>query len=280
MKRLVLLLCWMLMATPLCATTLNSRADEIKIDPASIPEPPLNRTKKSFVTRNKFGFDAVRSEHNWVIDTFLTDVKPKMTVLDVGAGYGALSRETLDRGATVISNDIDCKHLLYILKHLTREKRSRLHLNSEDIRTLKLENNSLDLIAFDQVLHFFKGAEIDALLTKSYRWLKPHGKIYIIVMSNEHHSFRHKIDYDKNKEWPGEDLVVPRKHLPKLAYALPATVHVMSIQTLRNHLEKIGYKIERADYVPVKNGGGHRIKRKNAEGDNDKDLIGIIAVKE
>lgn len=253
-------------------TNFNKNAKGIPINPNLIPDPPLNKTRKAFVTQNKFGFDPIKTDPNWVVNTFLKDIGRGMIVLDVGAGYGALTREALNRGAMVISNDIDWKHLLHILKGLNLEKRSKLRLSTDDIRKLELEPDFLDMIVFDQVLHFFSGDEIEAILKKSFKWLKPNGKIYIVMISKDHIRLRNKIFYDTSKKWPGEDLVVTKKYFPKQAYAFPETIHVMAVETLRKHLEDIGFQIEKADYVALKQTG--------IEYDPDgKGAIGIIAVK-
>lgn len=123
-----------------------------------------------------------------------------------------------------------------------------------------------------RVLHFFSGEDIDKILSNCYQWLKPNGKIYIVMMSNEHVAFRDKIKYDNSKKWPGDNLVVVEKHLPEQAYALPKTLHVVSIETLRNNLKEQGFEIEKVDYVSLKQVG----TEKNRDG---KEAVGIIGIK-
>jgi SAM-dependent methyltransferase len=247
-------------------------ANSIIVNLAEIPEPPLSKTKKSFVTQNNFGFDVVNSESNWVIKSFLKGIKKNNVVMDVGAGYGALTRSALGAGAIVINNEISENQQLYSLKFLNKEQKKRLFFQNNDVRNLVLNKGVLDKIIFHRVLHFFKGQEIETLLKKSYDWLKPGGKIYIVMMSKDHIAFRDKIDYDLSKKWPGEDLVVVSEHLPEQAYALPPTLHVMSIDTLQTALQKIGFEIEKADYVSLQKLGTEA----NRDG---KEAIGIIAIK-
>lgn len=250
---------------------LGKRADQIAIDANKIPAPIISNTGKAFVTENKLGFDVLETESNWVIETFINDITKDMLVLDVGSGYGTLTRNALSKGATVVSNDLSESQLLYNLKHVLPIDRERLYLNDRDIKQIVFAENSFNLIIFHRVLHFFKGKEIEDILKKSHAWLKPGGKIYIVMMSKDHIAFRDKIVYDSSKEWPGEDLVVVAQHLPEQAYALPATLHVVSVDTLQQQLEKIGFKIEKGDFVALKKvGTGNR---------DGKEAVGIIATK-
>jgi len=252
--------------------SFGQRADTIHIDIHSIPEPCLSKTKKAFVTDNKFGFDVIDADSNWVIESFLNAIKPGMLVLDAGSGYGALTRSALNRGATVISNDISKNQLLYNLRHINAEEKSRLYLNSKDIRQISLESDSLDLIVFHRILHFFNGHEIETILTRAFEWLKPGGKVYIVMLSKDHVGFRDKIFYDPAKKWPGENIVIVKNHLPDQAYALPKKLHVVSPETLENRLKEVGFQIEKVDFVSLKKFG--------AEANRDgKEAVGIIGLK-
>ncbi len=259
------------------AASLNSQAcgkpaNTINIDLQSISEPRLSESKKAFVTDNKFGFDVVQAELNWVSESFLNAIKPDMVVMDVGAGYGALTRHALNKGAIVISNEISENQQLYTLKHITPEQKAKLYLNQQDIRKVSLPNNSIDLLIMHRVLHFFKGKDIENILTKTYEWLKPGGKIYVVMMSKDHIAFRDKIKYDTNKKWPGEDLVIIKDHLPEQAYALPPTLHVVSIETLEQALKAAGFKVTKTDFVSMKKFGSES----NRDG---KEAVGLIAEK-
>lgn len=169
--------------------------------------------------------------------------------------YGSLSRSALNKGAVVISNDLSENQLFYNLKHITTAQKSRLYLNTQDIRELSLPENALDLIIFHRVLPFLKGNEIDLILKNAFKWIKPNGKIYIVMMSKNHVAFRDKINYNPSKKWPGQDLVVVKEHLPDQAYALPQTLHVVSHATLEQAVKRAGFHIVKIDYVSMKRWG-------------------------
>ena len=119
------------------------RADKVVINNDSIAEPSLSRTKKAFVTENKFGFDTISSKLNWVTQSFINFIKPGIIVLDVGAGYGALSRLALDRGATVINNEVSRSQQYYTLKFIKQNQKQRLYLHNQDIRKASFPEEAL-----------------------------------------------------------------------------------------------------------------------------------------
>lgn len=250
----------------------GERGDTIDLSVHDIQEPPLSHSKKSFVTQNKYGFDVLQAEQNWVMESFLSKIGPGKTVLDVGSGYGTLSRAALKLGATVVSNDISYEHLLYNFKHLEKTEMERFYLSAKDIREAEYPKASFDSIMFHRVLHFFKGDEITAVLKKSYSWLKPGGRIFIVMMSKDHIAFRDKIHYDDKKVWPGEELIIVEKHLPEQAYALPKTLHVVSKETLIANIEKLGFVVEKSDYVSLKKVGNEKDR-------DGREAVGIVAIK-
>ena len=92
---------------------IGIRADSEVLDQYLVTPPILSESKKSFLTLNKMGFDTLANDLNWVAEDFLNFCNSDEYVLDVGAGYGFLTRRALSKGAYVISNDIEMKHLLY-----------------------------------------------------------------------------------------------------------------------------------------------------------------------
>lgn len=253
-------------------SSFGKRADQISnVD--KISEPKKSKTKKAYVTDNKFGFDVLNTEKNWVVEAFLNDIKPDMIVMDVGAGYGALTRSALKLGALVINNEISIPQQLYNLSHITPEQKSRLYLNNKDIRKINLKQCVLDGIIFHRILHFFNGKDIEKVLRKAHYWLKPKGKIYIVMMSKDHVAFRNDITYDNTKKWPGEDLVIVKKHLPEQAYAIAnKTLHVVSLETIEQALKSAGFQVEKTDYVSLQK-LGNETKR------DGKEAVGIIGIK-
>jgi SAM-dependent methyltransferase len=258
---------------------IGIRADLGILDQYLVTPPILSESKKSFLTFNKMGFDTLAQDLNWVAEDFLSFCRPGEYVLDVGAGYGFLTRCALSKGAYVISNDIELKHLLYGRKEVDdHDKLSRLFLNKNPFPYLDIPDNFLGAVILHRVLHFLPGDDIDLGLENVKRWLKKGGKIYIIVMSSEHVSFRQKVlpEFEKRKKngdpWPGMYLDVP-KYLPEQASSLPDKLHIMDQEILRKALERHGFKIEKIDYVSMKKFGVEK-------GRDGKEAIGAVAIKQ
>lgn len=259
---------------------IGIRADLKILDQFPIIPPVLSKTGKCFVTLNKMGFDINYTNLSWVAEEFINfcQAHPGEYVLDVGAGYGFLSRYALSKGVFVISNDLEMQHLLYSRKKVKDpDEILRLFLNTTPFPYLDIPENSLRAVILHRVLHFLPGAEIDLGLENAKSWLKEGGKIYIMVMSSEHIAYREQIlpDFEKRKKngdlWPGMYLDV-QKHLSNQAYNLPEKLHIMDQDILKNALQRHGFEIERISYVSMQGFG-----MENAR--DGKEAIGAIAVK-
>ncbi len=296
-KKLVITFCVMLFIFIACKTLKNDlfsqegqnymgipefgiRADLKILDQFPVIPPALSKTGKCFLTFNKMGFDINSTNLSWVAEEFINFCQkhPGEYVLDVGAGYGFLSRHVLSKGMFVISNDIEMQHLLYSRKRVKDpDQISRLFLNTNPFPYLDIPKNSLRAVILHRILHFLPGEEIDLGLENVKHWLKKGGKIYIMVMSSEHVGYCQKIlpafeERKKNGDpWPGMYLDVP-KYLPTQAYNLPSQLHIMDQEVLRNALERHGYEIERIGYVSM-HGFGTETAR------DGKEAIGIIGIK-
>jgi SAM-dependent methyltransferase len=128
---------------------------------------------------------------NWLIHEITkTSKKADHPMLDIGGGYGHLSKAMLKSGATVIYNDIEPKHLIYGRQLALADERQRLYLNSHKFpRSMILEPNSLSGVVLYRVAHFMKPDEFEEGIAKIKRWLVPGGKIFIAVtpQPKQHH---------------------------------------------------------------------------------------------
>lgn len=184
---------------------IGIRADSKILDQFPITPPILSKTGKSFVTLNKMGFDINYTGLSWVAEEFINycQSNPGEYILDVGAGYGFLSRYALSKGMYVISNDIEIQHLLYSRKKVRNPSEiEKLFLNTAPFPYLQIPANSLRAVILHRVLHFLSGKEIDIGLENVRNWLKEDGKIYIMVMSSEHIAYREHIlsEFERRKK--------------------------------------------------------------------------------
>lgn len=253
--------------------------DSRDLDLYDVLIPSSSRTGKSLVTFNQSGFDVLSTEMNWVTEAVLGSLNPDSVVLDIGAAFGALTRASLEKGATVISNDVCFEHLLYARAQTPEHDRSRLYLNNEPFPDISLRGRSLTHAIAHRVVHFLPGETIARGFKNTHDWLRPQGIFAVVAMCAEHVQFRDAFfpgfitRRDADVRWPGEWLDVG-DGLPDQRYALPPKLHVFDIATMKRELEAVGFKILQADYVSLRNFGDAGTKV-----DDDRKAIGLIAQK-
>lgn len=246
-------------------------------------EPPRSKTGKSLVTYNRLGFDVVDdagAQNSWLVQEIIQySENSTQPILDIGGGYGYLSKLMLENGATVIYNDLDRRHLMYGRSKIDNENRKHLYLNTHTFpRGMILPKNSLSGVILHRVLHFMTSDEIEEGLAKINGWLVPNGKIFIAVLPPQHGEYREKVleifdeRWDSGDSWPGMGFR-SKDILPLQAYALPAMLHVMDERPLKRALEKYGFVVERLGYIDMKK-YGQTDKRQGQE------LFGIVARKD
>ncbi|MGC8483753.1 MAG: class I SAM-dependent methyltransferase [Thermodesulfobium sp.] len=172
----------------------------------------------------------------------------KYPVLDIGAAYGLTTLPALYKGAQVIANDIDPRHLLLLREQAEQESRKRLFLNKRKFpNETEFPNNSIGAILLCRVAHFLSGEDMDQAITKMTRWLVPGGRIFVVTMSPYHHLLTELLPgylgkAEKNIAWPG---VINNMHeiAPHLKTQIPNFLHVMDHQSLGKAFERHGLKI-------------------------------------
>ena len=200
----------------------------------------------------------------------------KHPVLDVGAAYGLTSLPALRKGAQVIANDIDLRHLLLLRDQAEEGLRKHLFLNKKRFpKETEFPDNSIGAILLCRIAHFLNAEEMEQSITKMKNWLIPGGRIFVVTMSPYHHllteilpNYLEKVK--KDVPWPG---VITNMHeiAPHLKNQIPNFLHVMDHQSLGKAFERHGLKILEEslfDYT--------RPKAKKSEG---KGYYGIIVEK-
>lgn len=245
-------------------------------------ELPKSHSGKAFKTMNKMGFDVLLDEFvktNWVLDNFFkTSCKEGKIVLDIGGGYGNISKSAASLGARVVYNDSDHKHLIFGVSRFDDRSKSNTILNDQPLPDeLRFSDQTFDAIIAHRVLHFFSPEEMELSISKFKKWLKPGGRLYIVVLSPYHVKYRDKFakQYEdrvrSGVDWPGYP--IPSKDaMPDQAYNLPENLHIMDDTPLRRVLEKNGFILEQSDFVSLKHVG----IEKNRDG---RESYGVIARK-
>lgn len=245
-------------------------------------DPPISRTGKSLVTYNKQGFDVIDSvtaEKSFLIQAISDFSKSApYPILEIGGGYGRLSKIMLEQGATVIENDLELPHLIYGRKLVASELRERLYLNTYRFpQGMILEKNSLSAVVLYRVIHLMTPDEIEEGFAKIKGWLVPGGKLFIAVLPPQHVGYRDKIlslyeqRWRQGEAWPGEGLK-SEMLLPQQAYALPETLHVMDERPLKKALIKYGFTVEKYGFIDM-----NKFQDQSAKAGQE--LFGLVAVK-
>jgi SAM-dependent methyltransferase len=261
------------------------RADDpsiVLLEAETLPEPPLSKTGKAYLTLNNQGFDVLDDApiaESWVIQTLITFARTsKGPILDVGGAYGGITRLLLKQGATVYYNDLEGKHLLFGLKKVSPEMRTNLFLNIQSFpNEMNFAPGSLSGVVLHRILHFMGPETAEEGINKAAEWLEPGGKIFIVVLAPQHIAYRHKFlnlyeaRWRSGDKWPGSEIEASEA-LPEQAYCLPKFLHIMDERPLRFTLEKYGFVVEKADFISM--------KRFGIEGNRDgMESFGIIGMK-
>ena len=168
--------------------TLEEAAKEAKVQHLSFPKPEVDGRVQ---TLNRKG--GMSPEIDRVTQLFLEDIQGKKA-LEIGVSYSNVLIEALKKKTSeYVANDLDIRHLQIAalrieekikVGELTPESAKRvLFLPGSYPAGVQLADNSFDSILIARVLHFLSPMELEAAIKKSYRLLKPGGKIYVVAIT-------------------------------------------------------------------------------------------------
>ena len=101
--------------------------------------------------------------------------------LDIGCAYGIATLAALDMGANIFACDIESKHLEILEQRVPAEAKNRFRCKQGTMPDVHFEASSFGAILAARVFHFLDGKQIEETLENMYRWLKPGGRLYLIV---------------------------------------------------------------------------------------------------
>ncbi|HBG34367.1 MAG: hypothetical protein A2X70_04750 [Alphaproteobacteria bacterium GWC2_42_16] len=209
-----------------------------------IPEPEKDGR---FQTLNQTGF--MIQDQNPYTEKFIEfAAETNHPVLEIGAAYGITALAALRKGAKVIANDLEAKHLLLLNEQAPQELRSKLILNNRRFpNDTNFPDNSLGAILACRIIHFLRGDEIAQAIEKMMRWLVPGGRIFIIAVSPYYHSFSNFLPiYLKNVDvklpWPGE-IENAHEYAPHRAQQIPKFLHLMETRSLGKFCKEKGLNV-------------------------------------
>ena len=109
-------------------------------------------------------------------------------VLEIGAGYGTACIEALKKGAESYAvNDLDVRHLKILasrVNELNPEYLSRITLVPGAFPDeVQIPEQCYDAILIARVLHFLSPKQVKPALRAAFRFLKPGGEVYAVMLS-------------------------------------------------------------------------------------------------
>lgn len=201
----------------------------------------------------------------------------KGPVLDIGAAYGVATIAALKKGAYVIANDLDERHLTILEDETPIELREKLLIKKGSFPTeVDLPSSSVTAVLASGVLHYLEGQQLRYAFSKVYDILKPGGKFFFFTSTPYIKLFEGYFDiYMKRKsqkeDWPGliKDCWI---YAPRHKNILPKLINLLDKETVTNLLNETGFIIEKINYVAME---GYPLEFHS----NGKEYLGVVAQK-
>lgn len=177
-------------------------------------------------------------------------------VLDIGTAYGFVALEALKRGAHVIANDLDSRHLEDLSSRVPKNDLKRISYAVGRVPgEVSLSPNSLGAVLASGVLHYLSPLDFSLALHNIRTWLKPGGKFFLAgptPYTNLYQKFfpTFKKNRALNEQWPGyiED---SSEILPAFFSNVPKSIYLIDEEFITANLEENGFEIEAMDFFDI-----------------------------
>ena len=177
-------------------------------------------------------------------------------VLDIGCAYGVAVKRVLEAGGRICACDMDERHLDILFNSVDSAAKLRLRSITGILPHVDFEECTFGAILCSRVLHFLDGSDVQLSVSKMHRWLRPAGKIFLIVDTPYSGASADKVipEYERKKAlndpWPG--------FMPDFEKYMPADssvkfdtsfIHLMDPDTLARVCEQAGFTIENKGFM-------------------------------
>ncbi len=175
-------------------------------------------------------------------------------VLEIGAAYGFAVIEALKKGATVVANDWEVRHLNILEARVEDAYKPRLTLKAGRYpQEVFFPDHYFGAILAARLFVFFKGEDLEAAIEDMYRILKPGGKVFIVADSPYLKTWlRFRPIYEQRKTqgepFPGF-IEEPALYNPERAAQLPPYLHFLDREVLVRVLNQAGFVIKKVEYL-------------------------------
>lgn len=178
---------------------------------------------------------------------------PDVPSLEIGAAYGVATLKALSKGAHIIANDLDNRHLEILKKNCPENCKDRLTLLPGSFpEAFDFKEGSLQAVLACRVFHFFSGDKILEGLKKIRSWLSDDGKLFIVNEAPYFGTAKAFIPiYEERKRlgepWPG--LVDLNYFDPTKRPFVKGSVNLFDADILERVLKEVSLKIEKLSYI-------------------------------
>ncbi len=166
--------------------------------------------------------------------------------LDVGCGSGLVAAAALARGGRVVAVDPDPALIQQLLARVPVQQYARLAVRTVGLPDLEFKESGFAAVHVARVLHHLDGAAIQASLGKFFRWLYPHGKLFVSALTPLgsfwrpfHSEFMRRTA--NGAQWPGyiQDL---SQFQPTAAKGVAC--HLLDEHVLGREMQTAGFEVE------------------------------------
>ncbi len=201
------------------------------------------------------GGDAVRVSAISAMSPALDDLSLKFamwagqsgkTCLDVGCGTGLATIAALARGGRVVAADPDPGQMQQLLAHVPVQQYARLAVRTGGLPDLEFKESGFAAVHAARVLHVLDGPAIRVSLGKFFRWLYPHGRLFLSALTplgsfwqRFHPEFLRRVS--AAAEWPGHIEDLSQFHVTA---DTGVSCHLLDETVLRREVRAAGFVIE------------------------------------
>lgn len=236
-----------------------------------------NPDERGFVpTLNKYGWMSTKPDP--ISLEFIEFAKnASKSLLDIGGAYGYMAKLAVEKGATVILNDTDQRHLDIALQNIPSDARKRLIVKKGKFPDeLDFPENSLGGVLARRVFHFLSGKELEEGVRKIYRWLAHGGKVFVFAVTPyRQFSQEYIVGYEQKKKtdrYPGEVWDSTKFVSAEEIANTPKFFHFLDVDVVTKLFKDAGFIVEKAEYLNINEVPAH-LKLDGREN------VGLIAVK-
>ena len=198
--------------------------------------------------------------------------------LDLGCAYGVVVKRALEAGSRICACDMDPRHLDVLQESVKTEDRARLRCVVGTVPHLDFAEHAFGAILCSRLLHFLKGEEVELAVLKMFQWLRPGGKVFLVVDTPYSGVLKQSVPEYKRKKaqgypWPGfvPDHAKYMPHGEKMKFD-PKFLNPMDPDILARVCNQVGLQIESNEFM------GRVAKLSDADPEG-RDHVALIAVK-